>query len=153
MTLIDKMYKVHLDDGDKRVIDLVKEAQKIGRKAAKEQLAKLEKAGSRWALKDAFTGRSAGTMLDCCGFGSLTIPGNGKIVKAFKKLGRKEGECSNVTYHIDDMRIGKAYQRGYHLNLRLTYTQYLSVNERAVQEASDFLSSMGLKCEWSSRID
>jgi len=135
MTLLNKMYKTHLDDEHKQVINLVKEAQKIGRKAAQSQLAKLEKAGPRWVLRDAFTRKPAGTMLDICGFGSLTIPGNGKIVKAFKKLGRKEGECSNVTYYIDDMYIGKAYQRGYHLNLRLTNCQYLSVNEEGVSEA------------------
>ncbi|GAH23232.1 unnamed protein product, partial [marine sediment metagenome] len=94
MVLIDKMYKVHLDDEHKQVIDLVKKAQGLGRKAAQEQLAKLEKAGPRWALKDAFTGRPAGTMLDVCGFAWLTTPGRGKIVKALKKLGGQDGRIT-----------------------------------------------------------
>lgn len=145
-----KAYKLHLDDEYKRIIDLVKEAQKIGRRAAQSQLAKLEKAGPRWALKDAFTKKPAGTMLDVCGFGSIKISGRGKIISAFKKLGERDGD----RYVFEGIYVSKShFQGGYYLELKLTNSQYLSVNEKAVQEASDFLSSMGFKCEWSSRID
>jgi len=155
MTLIDKMYKVHLDDEHKQVIMLVRKAQELGRKAGKEQLAKLEKAGPRWALKDAFTGRPAGTMLDVCGYAWLTTPGRGEIVKAFKKLGGQDrGITEYKEYFLEGMRISKCYSGpGYNLDLKLTYSQYMSVAEAAVKAVSDFLNKNGLECRWGSRID
>ncbi len=155
MTLLNKMYKTHLNDGHKQVIMLVKEAQKIGRNAAQEQLKKLEKAGPRWALKDAFTGESAGTMLDVCGFAWLITPGRGKIVKAFKKLGGQDGRITgHKEYFLEGMRISKCYSGpGYNLELKLTYNQYMSVAEAAVKTVSDFLNKNELECSWNSRID
>jgi len=155
MTLIDKMYKVHLNDEHKQVIDLVKEAQKIGRKAAKGQLAKLEEDGPRWTLKDSFTGLPAGTMLDCCGFAWLIIPGKGKIVKVLKKLGGQDGRITgHKEYFLGGLRISKCYSTpGYNLDLKLTNSQYMSVAEAAAKAVSDFLNKNGLECQWNSRID
>ena len=155
MTLIDKMYKVHLDDSHKQVVMMVRKAQELGRKAGKEQLAKLEKAGPRWRLKDAFTGGSAGTMLDVCGFAWLIIPGKGEIVKAFKKLGGQDmGMAGHKEYFLDGMRISKCYSTpGYNLDLKLTNSQYMSVAEATVKVVSDFLNKNGIDCRWNSRID
>ena len=142
--------KLCLSNEYEDIIELVKEAQKIGRNAAQCQLAKLEKSGPRWRLRDAFTGKSAGTMLDVCGFGGIKIKGNSKIVKAFKKLGERDGD----RYLIEGMYISKSYyQGGYYLELKLTNSQYLSVNEEAVRQAAEFLDLMGLEVRWESRID
>jgi len=148
MVLIDKMWKTHLDDGHKQVVNLVKEAQKIGRKAAQSQLAKLEKAGPRWALRDAFTKKPAGTMLDVCGFAWLITPGRGKIVKAFKKLGKQDGRITgHLEYFLDGMRISKCcFGPGYNLELKLTNSQYMSVGEIAVNAVYDFLNKNALVC-------
>ena len=155
MTLLNKMYKVHLDDSHKQVVMMVRKAQEIGRKAAKEQLAKLEKTGPKWGLKDAFTGKPAGMMLDVCGFAWLTIPGRGKIVKAFKKLGGQDGRITgHKEYFLDGMRVSKcSYTPGYNLDLKLTYSQYISVAEAAVKAVADFLNKNGIGCKWNSRID
>jgi len=52
------------------------------------------------------------------------------------------------------MRISKAYDRGYNLNLGLDIgRQEMSVNEEAVFAATEFLNSAGLECSWGSRID
>ena len=155
MTLIDKMYKVHLNDEHKQVIMLVRKAQGLGRKAAKEQLAKLEEAGPRWGLKDAFTKKPAGTMLDVCGFAWLIIPGKGKVVKAFKKLGKQDGRITgHMEYFLEGLRISKCYSTpGYNLDLKLTNSQYMSVGEAAVKAVSDFLNKNGVECSWGSRID
>jgi len=52
------------------------------------------------------------------------------------------------------MRISKAYDRGYNLNLGLDIgRQEMSVNEEAVFAATEFLNSVGLKCSWGSCID
>jgi len=155
MVLLNKMYKVHLNDGHKEVIDLIKGAQKIGREAAKEQLAKLEKAGPRWRLKDSFTGGPVGTMLDVCGFAWLITPGRGKIVKAFKKLGGQDGRITgHIEYFLGGIRISKCHSTpGYNLELKLTNSQYMSVTEAAVKAVSDFLNKNGIECQWNSRID
>lgn len=155
MVLIDKMWKTHLNDEHKQVIMLVRKAQGLGRKAGQEQLAKLEKAGPRWALRDAFTKRPAGTMLDVCGFAWLTTPGRGKVVKAFKKLGGQDGRITgHIEYFLEGMRISKCYSTpGYNLELKLTNSQYMSVGEAAVKAVSDFLNKNGIECQWNSRID
>lgn len=155
MTLLDKMYKVHLDDRYKQIVMMVRKAQGLGRKAGKEQLAKLEKAGQRWKLKDASTGGSAGTMLDVCGFAWMKVPGRGEIVKAFKKIGGQDGRIKgHKEYFLDGMRIFKCYSTsGYNLDLKLTNSQYMSVAEAAVKTVADFLNKNGIECRWSSRID
>lgn len=155
MVLLNKMWKVHLDDGHKQVIMLVRKAQGLGRKAAKEQLARLEKAGPRWGLKDSFTKKPAGTMLDVCGFAWLVIPGRGEVVKAFKRLGKQDGRITgHKEYLLEGMRISKCYSTpGYNLELKLTNSQYMSVAEAAVKAVSDFLNKNGLECRWNSRID
>lgn len=155
MTLIDKMWKTHLNDEHKQVIMLIRKAQGLGRKAGKEQLAKLEKSGPRWALKDSFTGRPAGTMLDVCGFAWLITPGKGKIVKAFKKLGKQDGRITgHKEYFLEGIRISKCcFGPGYNLELKLTNSQYMSVAEATVKAVSDFLNKNGIECQWNSRID
>ena len=62
----------------------------------------------------------------------------------------------NQEYILEDehMRISKAYNKGYNLNLGLGVgRQELSINEEAVVSASEFLNNAGLKCNWGSRID
>jgi len=50
MVLLDKMYNTHLDDECKEVVILLLKAREIGRKAANNQLLKLQKAGLRVCL-------------------------------------------------------------------------------------------------------
>lgn len=152
MVLIDKMYKVHLNDEHKAVMVLLLKAREIGKKAAQEQFSKLQKAGSKWAVKDSATNKLVGGMLDVCGFASMRVPGRSKIVKAFKKLGEKTQYEKEYIY--DRMRISKSYYSGYNLNINLNIgRQEMSVNEEAVFAASEFLNNAGLKCDWESRID
>jgi len=150
-----KAYKFHENDEHKQVVMLLLKAREIGRKAAEDQLKKLQVKGARWNVVDEMAGgKVVGQMLDVCGFASLQVPGRSKIVKAFKKLGVKQEYNQGYILEDEHMRIGKAYNRGYHLNLGLNIgRQELSVNEEGVVAASEFLNSVGLECNWSSRID
>ena len=156
-----KAYKFHLNDEHKQVVMLLLKAREIGRNAAYAQLNKLQHNGPKWNVVDEMDkGKVVGQMLDVCGFASMQVPGRSKIVKAFKKLG-VPGEHNNyggmnIEYILEDehMRISKAYDRGYNLNLGLNIgRQELSVNEAGVEAASNFLNSKGLECNWNSRID
>ena len=135
----------------RRIITIVGVAKKLGEEAGRKKLKELQKAGNKWAVVDGFSKKVVGRMLDVCGFGFLTVPGRGKIVSAFKKIGvfgpgREE-------YIVKGLRIWKGYPKGYGLSIISTGRQEMSVNEVAVRSACEFLNKNHLECEWSSRID
>ena len=149
MTLT-KLKNKHVKKAEQReIFNLLAEARLIGRTAAMKQLKKLQKQGPKFRVKDG--NKTVGEMLDVCGFAWITIPGKSKIVKAFKALGTRG---INQEYIVGEMRISKAYQRGYNLNIGLGIgRQEMSVNEEAVWAASEFLNNAGLECNYGSRID
>lgn len=157
-----KAYKLHLDDEHKQVVMMLLKAREIGREAANDQFKKLQEAGPKFNVVERVRNRErkVGEMLDVCGGAYLTIPGRGKIIKAFKKLGI-EGRFNhlggmNQEYTLEDehMSVSKNYRRGYMFLLGLnTGRQEMSVNEEAVVAASEFLNNAGLKCGWKSYID
>jgi len=149
-----KAYKLHENDEHKAVVMLLLKAREIGRKAANDQLTKLQRQGSKWAIVDDNSNKVVGQMLDCCGFAWIKIPGRGKIVKAFKKLAEHKDFQDGYILEKEKMSISKAYNRGYNLNLGLNIgRQEMSVNEEAAYTASEFLNSAGLECRCESRID
>jgi len=134
----------------RRIIKLVVMAKKIGEKAGQKKLNELKKAGPRWDVVDEGKNKVVGQMLDVCGFASISVPGNGRIARAFKKVGEYDARMDG--YVANGMRIFKGY-RGYALSIISTGRQEMSVNEAAVEAASDFLNANQLKCSWRSRID
>lgn len=134
-----------------RVIGLVKEAQKLGREAGEKQYQKLLKAGDRWKVIEEPSGKEVGRLLDVCGIGMLIVPGHGKIVRAFKTVGRKV-KLSDSYAIAQDVLIWKSH-KGYGLSLFLTNKQEMSVNEEAVKAVAIFLEVNGLKCKWRCNID
>lgn len=134
-----------------RVIGLVKEAQRLGREAGERQYQKLLKAGDRWKVINEGTGKEVGRLLDVCGIGMLTVPGHGKIVRAFKIAGKKV-KLSDSYAIAQDVLIWKSH-KGYGLSLFLTNKQEMSVNEEAVKAVTEYLVSQGLKCQWRCNID
>ena len=92
--------------------------------------------------------------MDVCGFAFLSVPGRGKIVSAFKKLGTYEGRMGAYVIGVTGaLKIWKGYPSGYTLSMISTGRQEMSVNEAAVKAASEFLNANHLECGWSSRID
>lgn len=134
------------------IIGHLREAQKLGREAGEEQYQKLLKQGNRYAVIN--EGKEVGRMLDVCGIGMLTIPGNSPIVKAFKKIAKKEKDRSDLTINDGNgkMLIYKQ-DRGYGLILWLTNRQEMSVNEKAVDKVESYLESQGLECTARTVID
>ena len=80
-----KAYKFYENDEHKQVVMLLLKAREIGRKAADDQLKKLQKAGPRWnVVERVATGeRKVGEMLDVCGGAYLT---NGKKVVSEEEM-------------------------------------------------------------------
>lgn len=149
-----KAYKLHLDDEHKQVVMMLLKAREIGRKAANDQLKKLQGHGPRWNVIDDHTNKVVGQMLDVCGGGYIKLPGRGRIVKAFKRLGVKDRYGQGYKLEDEHMSISKGYPKGYDLSLGLnTGRQEMSVNEEAVVAASEFLNNASLKCSWRSYID
>lgn len=134
-----------------RVIDLVKGAQKLGREAGERQYQKLVKRGDKFKVIEELSGKEVGRMLDVCGIGMLTIPGHGKIVRAFKTIGKKVKHSDSYAI-AQDILIWKGY-KGYMLSLFLTYKQEMSVHEEAVKAVANYLISQKLKCQWRCNID
>ena len=138
----------------KRIIAIVKVAKKVGERAGQLKLKELQKAGPRWNVVDERKNKVVGQMLDVCGFAYLSVPGRGKIVGAFKKLGTYEGRMQAYEAGANgNLRIWKGYPSGYTLSIISTGRQEMSVNEAAVKAASKFLDENHLECGWSSRID
>ena len=150
-----KAYKFHANDESKQIVMLLLKAREIGRKAAEDQLKKLQAKGARWNVVDEMAGgKVVGQMLDVCGGAYLTIPGRGKIVKAFKKLAEHKDYQDGYYFEDNKMSISKAYKRGYNLFLGLnTGRQEMSVNEEAAFAAGEFLNNAGLECQVHSYID
>ena len=129
-------------------------AREIGRKASHDQLAKLQKNSTRWAIKDDNSNKIVGQLLDVCGFAGMKVPGRGKIVQAFKKLTEHKDFQDGYIFEKEKMSISKSYDKGYILYLGLDIgRQEMSVNEEGVVAASEFLNSAGLECDWNSRVD
>ncbi len=136
----------------KKVIAIIKVAKKVGERAGQLRLKELKKAGPRWNVINERQNKVVGQMLDVCGFAHLSVPGRGRIVRAFKKIGIFDLriDCYVVT---DALKIWKGYRSGYALSIISTGRQEMSVNEAAVRAASEFLNENHLECAWSSRID
>ena len=136
------------------VLELVKEAQKLGRQAGAEQLKKLQKAGNRWVVVDDVEKKEVGRMLDVCGIGMLRVAGNSEIVRAFKLLGITDKDRSDIHYGAGEnkMLIYKG-DRGYGMILWLTNRQEMSVHEASTDTVANFLTEHGLECTARTAID
>jgi hypothetical protein len=134
----------------RKIIELVKVAQKLGREAGEKQYQKLLGQGDRWKVINEATGKEVGRMLDVCGIGWVKIPGNGKITGAFKKLGTQDNRNNNI--NIDGMSIWKS-DKGYVMSLSLTNRQEMSVHEEAVNKVANYLEGQGLECKAVTVID
>ena len=134
----------------REIIAIVKVAKRIGEKAGKEKLKELISKGFKWKVVNDSDQKVVGHMLDVCGFANISIPGKGRIVSAFKKVGEYDERIGG--YVARGMRIWKGY-RGYALSIISTGRQEMSVNEAAVEAASDYLNSNHLESTWNSRID
>lgn len=141
---------MHMNEAE-QIIKLVKIAQKLGREAGEKQYQKLLKQGNRWKVIEEPSGKEVGRLLDVCGIGMLTVPGNGKIVRTFKIAGKKV-KLSNSYAIAQDVLIWKSH-KGYGLSLFLTNKQEMSINEEAVKAVANFLVSQKLKCKWRCNID
>ena len=149
-----KPHKLHENDEHKAILMLLLKAREIGKKAANDQLAKLQKNGAKWAIKDEGSNFIVAQVLDVCGFAGMKVPGRGKIVKAFKKLAGHKDFQDGYILRKEQMSISKSYDKGYILYLGLNIgRQEMSVNEEAVVAASEFLNNAGLECTWNSRVD
>ena len=134
-----------------QIMKLIKVAQKLGREAGEKQYQKLLGEGDKWIVKDEMNeGKEVGRMLDLCGIGMLNVPGNGKIVKAFKMLATKKPISHDLGY--EGMTIYKS-SKGYALLLGLIQRQEYSVNEEAVCTVAGYLCSQELECNWRCNID
>jgi len=134
----------------KFIIAVLMNARRAGIEAGEAKLKELQKAGDRWSVVDE-NNKEVGKMLDVCGLTSLHLPGRGRIVRAFKLLGRPDrfGDLA-----INGFSISKnTYRGGYGLIANLSNRQELSIRENAVSVFCNYLSSKNLKCSWSSRID
>ena len=125
-------------------------AKKIGEAAGRKKFRELVGNGYKWKVVNEGDGKVVGHMLDVCGFANLSVPGKGKIVRAFKKIGEYDNRMDG--YVIRGIKIWKGY-RGYALSIINTGRQEMSVNEAAVEAASNYLNENNLDCSWSSRID
>ena len=135
----------------KHIIAVLMNAQRSGIEAGESKLKELQKAGPRWNVVDESDKRVVGQLLDVCGFTALHLRGTGKIVRAFKLLGRPDryGDLSLNGFSISR----NTYRGGYGLIVHLSNRQELSVREEAVKAFCDCCKGHGLECAWSSRID
>ena len=134
-----------------QIIGLVRVAQSLGRDARERQYQKLLKQGDKFRVIEEPSGKEVGRLLDVCGIGMLTVPGNGEIVRAFKTAGKKV-KLSNSYAIAQDVLIWKSH-KGYGLSLFLTNKQEMSVHEEAVKAVANFLVSQKLECQWRCNID
>jgi len=133
-----------------KIIGIVKMARKVGEAAGRKRFKELRENGYKWKVVNDGDGKVVGHMLDVCGFASLSVPGKGKVVRAFKKIGEYDRRMDG--YVVDGMEIWKS-SRGYALSIISTGRQEMSVNEVAVGAASGYLNENNLECSWNSRID
>ena len=134
-----------------RIITIVKVAKKIGEEAGRKKLKELQKAGNKWEVVNSSDNRVVGHLLDVCGIAWLSVPGRGKIVSAFKKIGTYDAR--DQSYVIKGMRLWKGHPTGYTLSMISTGRQEMSVNEVAVQRACEYINANDVECNWKSVID
>lgn len=149
-------YKEERTNMEKReaeeIISIVKMAKKIGEAAGRGKLRELCGNGHKWKVVDKMNDdKVVGHMLDVCGFAHITVPGRGKVARAFKKVGEYDRRMDG--YVVRGMRIWKGWPSGFSLSIINTGRQEMSVNEAAVQAASEYLNANHLDCVWNSRID
>ena len=158
---VKKIYFKYFDRGGTKgmekkeaneIVRTVVMAGKIGNAAGRKKLRELAGDGYKWKVVDESNQKVVGHLLDVCGFASLSIPGRGRIVRAFKKIGEYNGRMDG--YEVRGIRIWKKFgPSGYCLSLVSTGRQEMSVNEAAVEAASDYLNENHLECGWDSVID
>lgn len=128
------------------VKDVVKECRLAGIKASNEQLAKLMGEGVKWTVRDGFTGKVVGGMLDVCGFAWLKISAQ----QGFYRVAKKVAQDNSLRF-----TCGKDYPKGGRFNVYDTNRrQEMSVNEASARAIADVLISHGVKGVYvQSRID
>ena len=131
-----------------QIIQEIKTAQKLGREAGEKQYQILFGQGEQYTVF--VNDKPSGGMLDLCGFSMMTVPGNGKIVRALKLLGEAE---ENDHYKIGEDILIYKNDRGYALLLWLTSRQEISVNDKATKAATKYLNSKELECTCRTVID
>ncbi len=130
----------------KSIKSIITEARAAGSKAAATKLSELQSAGPKWEVKDDFTGKSVGTMLDVCGFAHIIVKINGND-KRWQELRHFAAIDSNrvmvhSSYGFKTIAIFDMCRR-----------QEMSVNEAANEAAAEVLRSYGFDCWMDSRID
>ena len=135
--------------------DILEKAIVEGKKAAMAKLADLEAQGSKWIVKDGFTGQEVGRMLDLCGFAHIEISGRNPLVSWIKKHAEKDG---NGDYKLETqqgrVRLYKGYKTGYNLYLPVECgRQEISVAVAGYQAALRVLAEHGIDSYVVSRLD
>jgi len=125
---------------EKDVLAIVQEARAEGRKAGEEQLKKLQGQGDKWVVKDGFTGREVGRMLDLCGDAWLVIDAKQQFYRVAKKL----SDGDNVQRYR--FSCGRNYGGGGMLSIfDMSNRQEISVNEACNRKAREVLERHGIK--------
>ena len=143
--------KLSVKWGDAKVLRVIEEARRLGKIAAADKLAELQKAGPKWAVcteTHPFSSKAdkvVGTMLDVCGFANINISARGKFFQIAKKLSKTGSHRFYCTV---------AYRGGGHLSIYdSSHRQEMSVNKATCVGQAKVLNAYGIETSITTRID
>jgi len=121
-----------------KIIAIIQEARKAGRKAGEKQLALLKRRGPKWLVKDGK--RTVGTMLDVCGGAWVVIDAKQGFYRMLRKM-EKSGKTRLLRIYV-----AKNYRGGGMLSIfDMCNRQELSVNEACYKAVAKVLREHGVK--------
>jgi len=123
-----------------KVKEVVQECRRAGALASEEKLKELQGNGAQWIVKDSFTGKPVGTMLDLCGGAWVVIDAK----QGFYRVAKKVAEDRSLRFSCNRNYGGGGMFSVYDMNAR----QEISVNEAASRAVADVLKKHGVKVKY-----